>query len=422
MAGSDRADSNVTDSFDGCATSDISIYQIRPTRRSFAEKRKKEHHDVYLQKIWVSIHSFIFILIALEIIFLLQNKQNLLKEFYSPYQDDYYQCCYCAWIAVIGEQNDGREIEYSYCHRNYKKFDNPTVCDIGGDDYCNFNMIDNNNNKVSTTSQILFIPFPKSYLYYGIVGLILVILYCSFICMATFKYNIRLSYILFVGNIVIGIQCYYNYIKVYQYTFTNYNQTCINPDFPSDSNTKQACYQNIVNSFISTILTWMVGFFMIYFIYPLVFYIFGCFIKRCPRAYTCSVIQSWIERILLYIGVIGGLFSIFFSFIVLLIVIYKTDKFDIMQHTFNNGLPHNFEEYLTIIISIILLITSLSVFFLPHCRSRCKLIIRATKIPKWKETIIDIQNDQYDEIDDFNDISDDKHLSSLKKSHSPLIE
>ena len=393
---------DLNDSLQGIPISDISIYRPRPTRRSFVERAKLEQQDVCNQKIWVSVHSFIYLAIALLTIILLKQKDNILDKFYAADNGSNYQCCYCAWIAQKGTQNDGKEIEYSYCDQEYVKYDDPDVCKIDDHDYCtdiNISSILHNystnfgENKVSTTSTIFFIPFPKWYLYYGILGLLLVTLYSVFICIATFKYNIRLSSLLFVGNIVVSIQCYYNLIKAYQYTYTPYNDGC--PDLDA----KEACYQNVVSRVVSEVLTVMVTFFTIYFIYPVVFYLFGCCIKRCPGGYRCSVIQSYIERLLLYIGVVLGLVFVIICFVVLIIVVVNTEKFEMM-----GGVTQNIEKWLCIIVGIILLVFSLDVFCLRHCRRRAILMIKARKIPKWKDAIVDI--DEYDEWDEFEEIDD----------------
>lgn len=417
--------SDLHDSLQGVAVSDISIYRSRPTRRSFAEKAEQEYKDVFYQKIWVIVHSLIFLLVALETIFLLSKKNDILEKFYGESHNGYYQCCYCSWIAIQQSQNDKKEIEYSYCDQHWKSYDSSKVCDINQTKYCNANTLNDlfgltNDNKVSTTSTFLFYPFPKSYLYYGILGLSLVFLYAAFICIATFKYNIRLSSLLFVGNIVVAIQCYYNYIKAYQYTYTKYNMDCENENLGDLA--LKACYQNVVSRFLSQLLSVMVTFFMIYFIYPVVFYVFGCCTKRCSWGYKCSVIQSYIERFLLYVGVIGGLCFVLLSFIVLIIVIQDTKKFEMMKERGSQYI----EKWLCIITGIILLICSLDVFCLPHCRRRAILMIKARKIPKWKDAVLDIdefQQYQMDESVDMTELPSKTIISKSKKNpNSPLLE
>ena len=129
--------SDLHDSLQGVAVSDISIYKARPTRRSFAEKAQQEYKDVFYQKIWVIVHSLIFLLISIETIYLLSKKDDILKDFYQANDDQYYQCCYCSWIAREQVDNDHKEIEYSYCDQNWKDYDNLlNVCYINDTDYC----------------------------------------------------------------------------------------------------------------------------------------------------------------------------------------------------------------------------------------------------------------------------------------------
>ena len=134
------SDSDMRDSFQEIATSDISIDRPEPTQRSLAEKAQVEQKDVCYQKIWVSVHSSIFLMIALQTIVLLKLKDEILDKFYAAASTDgnnaYYQCCYCAWIAQTGTQNDGKVIEYSYCNQEYVEYDDADVCIIDGNKYC----------------------------------------------------------------------------------------------------------------------------------------------------------------------------------------------------------------------------------------------------------------------------------------------
>ena len=132
---------------------------------------------------------------------------------------------------------------------------------------------------------------------------------------------------------------------------------------------------------------------MFYFIYPIVFYIFSCCIKRCALGYQCSIIQSYIERFLLYIGVCGGLCGILFCFVILILMIARDNKFNIVN--WMNEDNDDLERVWCMIIGTILLICSLSVFCLPHCRKRCGLMIRVKKILKWRDVIMDEERDEF---------------------------
>eukprot|EP01084_Bolivina_argentea_P172229 298355_1 len=414
--------SDVNDSFEAIPDSDLSIYKVKPTKRSIVEKIEQEAKDIKYQKIWVAFHTIIFILIAFQTLYLCNKKVSQLSEFY----DTQYQCCYCAWIARNGEFNDNKEIEYSHCKQEYNKaYNTPEICTINDTEYCLGNSINllKRDRSVSTTSTILFIRFPKSYIYYGILGMVLVILYSLFVIIATFKYMIRLSSLLFVGNIVIAIQLYYNYIKAYQYTKFSYNAMCSNTPLPANGLYEQSCYENTVGRFTSTLLNIMVNFFMVYFVYPIVFYILSCFIKRCSYGYKCAVMQSYVERLLLYVGVIGGLISVVLCFIVLMLVVNRTDNNEFILNLAG-------ERYLCIVIGVTLFITSISVFCLPHCRARCELMIRARNIPKWKDAILN--DDEFDTLEEANerrssieqsvDMTEIKSNTMNTKPHSPLLE
>eukprot|EP01084_Bolivina_argentea_P116451 206914_1 len=269
----------------------LDIYQRNTKHQKSPSMSQMTNYDapdkqLKQQKIWCASHSIIWLLTTIITIPFLIQKQYEINEFY-----DKSQCCYCLWaghqedISMTGQH----KIEWSPCiniELQYvskpNKHNAQAVCindnNIG---FCNVtnpiivyandildNIIGEHHDKFSTTSSIFGIRFHKWYVYYGIISIICVIIF-GIILWISLYYKAILSEKLFIGNMMLTINCYYSYIKLYQYSKKYYglNSNCPQPIPIFKNNQINSCYESVLDPIYEDVLGVNVIYLTLYFIY-----------------------------------------------------------------------------------------------------------------------------------------------------------
>eukprot|EP01084_Bolivina_argentea_P027112 50403_1 len=320
------------------------------------------------QRKWMWIHIVYILFVSIISIPLLHRKSAVLNEFY-----DHEQCCYCLWVSE--NHDDNYAIEWSTCKNKHKySFNLEETCSIDGSSYCQNGSASNTEkgSKLDYTISLIGFDFPTYYPFYGIVSVVLVLIYVSLLITFTYAFKLLIHVKLLIGNLYLTTFVYYTYIKLYQYSLFDYDELCPNPP-PINPMCYKSALTNGLDTVFSGFFTSMVYFYFAYaivWVYPCCCYL----VVRCNRKYRImSIIARSLSSFLLYTSTLLGIIFVVFLYIELMRMTIGVDN------NFAGGLIQgvnpNVEKVFIMGIANTLLVFAFDMFFLRRCREQLRAML-----------------------------------------------
>eukprot|EP01084_Bolivina_argentea_P027111 50401_1 len=313
-----------------------------------------------------TIHIVYILFVSIISIPLLHRKSAVLNEFY-----DHEQCCYCLWVSE--NHDDNYAIEWSTCKNKHKySFNLEETCSIDGSSYCQNGSASNTEkgSKLDYTISLIGFDFPTYYPFYGIVSVVLVLIYVSLLITFTYAFKLLIHVKLLIGNLYLTTFVYYTYIKLYQYSLFDYDELCPNPP-PIMPMCYKSALTNDLDTMFSAFLAFMVYF---YFAYTIV-WVYQCccyFVVRGSRKYRImSIIVRFLSSFLLYTSTLLGIIFVVFLYIELM----RMTIGDNFAGGLIQGVNPNVEKVFIMGIANTLLVFAFDMFFLRRCREQLRAML-----------------------------------------------